>query len=132
MPWSQTAAPSLGQELVTRADRRYGEVGWPRAEKKDYNDVVNGKLWGGDVAGNRGTLGVELGKRMHLASFTLRSLMLRWTGREFAALLGDWSPVMQLRRPGYSVFSEVYRCQMGWPLDERQLGRGRGCSLLRC
>ena len=45
----------------------------PRSVQKDQDDVKDGTLWGLALEGNRGTVGMDGGKRMALAYITLKA-----------------------------------------------------------
>ena len=110
VPWSQVGnAVSGGARLVAQADALYASENWPRSVAKDANDVTDGKMWGYTLEGNRGVVSISREVRMQLSLLTLRSLHLRWKGRDYASLIGLWSHVCQSRRCGYSIMASLYR-----------------------
>ena len=76
------------------------------------------KMWGITIEGTRGVVGINRLQRMQLATVTLERLSAQWTGCQFCSLLGLWSAVLQLRRPGYAVLASCFTVFPPDNLDE--------------
>jgi hypothetical protein len=109
VPWrSLGALPSKAEKLCQKADETYEAESWPRSVAKDQCDAKSGKTWGITVEGDKGTVSIAREKRLLLAAITLERLSSKWTGRQFCSLLGLWSAILQMRRPGYSILASCF------------------------
>ena len=67
-----------------------------------------------------GAVGISRERRLHLASVTLERLHSIWSGRQFCCLLGLWSAVLQMRRPGYAVLQTCFKVSSTSDLDAKK------------
>jgi hypothetical protein len=107
-PWRNLKRPTVGIDFVREADRAYQIANWPRSVGKDQEEVLTGAMWGATIDGLVGWAGVSREERALLACTTLRVLDKRPTRRMLSVLLGHWSAVLQMRRPGYSVLHSCF------------------------
>ena len=110
IPWCKVCkgGGSLGAQLVQKADATYEKANWPRSCGKDQTDVTCGEMWGGYIDGDAGWTGVSREKRAARSVVSCKSLGIPVTGRELSGILGHWSHVLQLLRPGYSVLGGAF------------------------
>ena len=77
-------------------------------------------MWGVSIEGNTGAVGISRERRLHLASVTMERLHSSWSGRQFCCLLGLWSAVLQMRRPGYAVLQTCFKVFSTSDLDAKK------------
>ena len=74
VPWRDLGRVQTGcSKLAKKTDCCYAELGLLRSVQKDQDDAKDGTLWGLALEGNRGTVGMDRGKRMALAYITLKA-----------------------------------------------------------
>ena len=117
VPWSKLNKPNVASEIISHVDTAYEKENIPQSLEKSITNAFRGSIWGGHFDGVAGTIQAAPEKRAHLALLTAIAIQQPLSGRLLASLLGNWSCHFQYRRPGYSIFSSVYKQQQSIPLD---------------
>jgi hypothetical protein len=77
IPWLRAGISlSVGDKVALAADAVYAD--WPHSTKNAQNDLIDTKMWGIDLEGNKGIVSISRERRMSTRGGAGASLVVCW------------------------------------------------------